>query len=110
MPFPGINIEFINGQLGQTIATPDGICLFAVSAVATDNFELNKAYEVKSMVDVAALGILPDVDNYRLHKTLREFYDEAGEGVKCWVIGFEKDTKVSDWRSEERRVGKECRS
>jgi len=97
MPFPGINIEFINGQLGQTIATPDGICLFAISAVATDNFELNKAYEVKSMVDVAALGILPDVDNYRLHKTLREFYDEAGEGVKCWVIGFEKNTKVSDW-------------
>lgn len=97
MPFPGINIEFINGQLGQTIATPDGICLIAVSAVATANFELNKAYEVKSMVDVAALGILPDVDNYRLHKTLREFYDEAGEGVKCWVIGFAKTTKVSDW-------------
>lgn len=97
MPFPGINIEFINGQLGQTVATPDGICLFAVSAVATDNFELNKAYEVKSMVDVAALGILPDVDNYRLHKTLREFYEEAGEGVKCWVVGFDKSTKVSDW-------------
>lgn len=97
MPFPGINIEFINGQLGQTIATPDGICLLAVSAVATDTFELNKAYEVKSMVDVSALGILPDVDNYRLHKTLREFYDEAGEGVKCWVIGFSKTTKVSDW-------------
>lgn len=97
MPFPGINIEFINGQLGQTIATPDGICLIAVSAVATANFELNKAYEVKSMVDVSALGILPDVDNYRLHKTLREFYDEAGEGVKCWVIGFSKTTKVSDW-------------
>lgn len=97
MPFPGINIEFINGQLGQTVATPDGICLFAVSAVATDNFELNKAYEVKSMVDVAALGILPDVDNYRLYKTLKEFYNEAGEGVKCWVIGFDKSTKVSDW-------------
>ncbi|HUH25009.1 MAG TPA: DUF2586 family protein, partial [Flavobacterium sp.] len=97
MPFPGINIEFINGQLGQTIATPDGICLLAVSAVATDTFELNKAYEVKSMVDVAGLGILPDVDNYKLHKTLQEFYDEADEGVKCWIIGFDKATKVSDW-------------
>lgn len=97
MPFPGINIDFINGQLGQTIATPDGIGLFAVSAVAKEAFELNKAYEVKSMVDVAALGILPDVDNYRLYKTLKEFYDEAGEGVKCWVIGFAKTTKVSDW-------------
>lgn len=97
MPFPRIQLDFINGQLGQTIATPDGVTLFACSATATTDFELNKAYEVKSMVDVAQLGILPDVDNYRLHKTLREFYDEAGEGVKCWIIGFAKSTKVSDW-------------
>ncbi|MDM1045875.1 hypothetical protein HX004_14040 [Myroides sp. 1354] len=97
MSFPGINIEFINGQLGQTVATPDGICLFAVSAVATEKFELNKAYEIRSMIDVAQLGILPDVDNYRLYKTLREFYNQAGEGVKCWIMGFDKSTKVSDW-------------
>jgi len=105
MPFPGINIEFVNGQLGQTVATPDGICLIVSSAVATTNFELNKAYEIKSMADVAALGILPDVDNYRLHKTLREFYDEAGEGVKCWIFGLAKSLKVSDWFTANETTG-----
>ena len=95
---PGINIEFQNGQLGQVVDLPDGVSGLLASAVAMGTtFLLNTPYQIKSMVDVAALGIIPDVNNYRLYKALKEFYAEAGEGTELWLMGFAKTTKVSDW-------------
>lgn len=95
---PGINIEFQNGQLGQVVDLPDGVSGLLASAVAVGTtFLLNTPYQIKSMVDVAALGIIPDVNNYKLYKTLKEFYAEAGEGTELWLMGFAKTTKVSDW-------------
>ena len=76
---PGINIEFQNGQLGQVVDLPDGVSGLLASAVAVGTtFLLNTPYQIRSMVDVAALGIIPDVHNYKLYKTLKEFYAEAG--------------------------------
>lgn len=95
---PGINIEFQNGQLGQVVDLPDGVSGLLASAVAVGTtFLLNTPYQIRSMVDVAALGIIPDVNNYKLYKTLKEFYAEAGEGTELWLMGFAKTTKVSDW-------------
>ncbi len=96
--FPGINIQFQNGNLGQVVDVPDGVFgLMASASAVGQTFALNTAYQVKGMVDVAALGILPDVNNYRLHKTLKEFYAEAGEGTELWLMGFSKSSKVSEW-------------
>lgn len=95
---PGLNIEFQNGQINTAVPTEDGVFGLLASAVAVaDKFELNKAYTVKGMVDVAKLGILPDVDNGVLYNKLKEFYEEAGEGRELWLIGFAKTTKPSDW-------------
>jgi hypothetical protein len=95
---PGINIEFQNGQLGQVVDLPDGVSGLLASATAVGTtFLLNTPYQIKSMIDVAALGIIPDVNNYRLYKALRDFYAEAGEGTELWLMGFVKTTKVSDW-------------
>ncbi len=95
---PGININFTNGNIGNVVSTSDGILGLLASAVpVSTTFALNTPYVIKGMADVQALGILPDVDNYHLHKTLLEFYEEAGEGTKLWVLGLAKDTKVSDW-------------
>ena len=95
---PGIDIEFQNGQLGQVVDLPDGVSGLLASAVAVGTtFLLNTPYQIRSMVDVAALGIIPDVNNYKLYKTLKEFYAEAGEGTELWLMGFAKTTKVSDW-------------
>lgn len=98
MARPGISINFQNGQLGQIQDLPDGVFGLMASAVAVGaTFALGTAYQVKSMVDVDALGITPSVDNYVLYKTLKEFFAEAGEGTELWLMGFAKDTKVSDW-------------
>lgn len=98
MPLPGVSIEFINGQLGQYRDTPDGVFgLLASAAAVSTTFALNTPYQVRGMVDVAALGIVPSVDNYRLYKCLSEFYAEAGEGTELWIMGFARTTKVSDW-------------
>ena len=104
---PGIKIKFDNGNIGSVVATADGVFGLLASAVAVaGKFELNKPYTVKGMVDVANLGILPDVDNYQLHKTLKEFYEEAGEGAELWLMGFPKTDKVSDWFTPDAGTGK----
>lgn len=104
---PGINIEFQNGQLGQVVDLPDGVSGLLASAVAVGTtFLLNTPYQIKGMVDVAALGIIPDVNNYKLYKTLKEFYAEAGEGTELWLMGFAKTTKVSDWFTLDVGTGK----
>lgn len=104
---PGINIEFQNGQLGQVVDLPDGVGGLLASAVAVGTtFLLDTPYQIKSMADVATLGIIPDVNNYVLYKTLKEFYIEAGEGTELWLMGFAKTTKVSDWFTLDVPTGK----
>ncbi|MWB92986.1 DUF2586 family protein [Flavobacterium sp. GA093] len=95
---PGVEIEFQNGQLGTITDRPDGVFGVLASAIAVSTtFLLEKAYEVKSMLDVAALGILPSVGNYRLYKFCEEFYNETGEGASLWIMGFDNTDKVSDF-------------
>lgn len=103
---PGLNINFDNGNIGTVVSTEDGIFGIVASAVAVpDKFALETPYTIKGMKDVADLGILPDVDNYVLHKKLREFYEEAGEGTELWLMGFAKTDKVSDWFAPEAETG-----
>lgn len=104
---PGLNIKFDNGNIGTVVSTADGVFGLLASAVAVvDKFELGKEYTVKGMADVAALGIMPDVDNYGLYKWLEEFYQEAGEGAELWLMGFGKDTKPSEWFTPDAQTGK----
>lgn len=105
--FPGINITFQNGNLDQVAESPDGVCGLVASATAVGaTFLLNTPYQIKGMADVAALGIVNDVNNYVLHKTLKEFYDEAGEGTELWLMGMAKTTKVSQWFTKDGVTGK----
>ena len=104
---PGIDIQFKNGQLGQVVELPDGVSGLLASATAVSTtFALNTPYQIKSMVDVAALGIINDVNNYVLYKTLKEFFAEAGEGTELWLMGLAKTTKVSDWFTADVVTGK----
>ena len=104
---PEIKIKFDNGNLGSVVSTADGVFgLLASSVAVADKFELKTPYVVKGMVDVANLGILPNVDNYRLYKTLKEIYEEEGEGTELWLMGFPKTDKVSDWFTADAGTGK----
>jgi len=104
---PGLDIKFDNGNIDTVVSTADGVFGLLASAVAVvDKFELGKEYTVKGMADVAALGILPDVDNYQLYKWLKEFYEEAGDGAELWLMGFPKANKPSDWFTADVVTGK----
>lgn len=98
MSLPNIDIKLGNGQIGSVLPNEDrtiGVLTGAVEVAG--KFELEKAYTVKGMVDVANLGIVQSIDNGKLYKFCKEFYEEAGEGAELWIYAFEKTTKVSDW-------------
>lgn len=87
---PGVNVKFENGNLGVVSVNPDGVVGIVASAVASDNFALNQHYVVFSLKEAETLGIKPTINNYELHKTIKEFYDEAGTGAELWIYGVAK--------------------
>lgn len=98
MSLPKIDIAFGNGQISAVLPNVDRTFGVLAGAVAVaDKFELNTAYTVKGMADVAKLGIIPSIDNHRLYKFLKEFYNEAGEGTELWIYAFPKATKISEY-------------
>jgi hypothetical protein len=100
MAKPNVNIVFENGNLGVVATSPDGVCAIVASAVANGNFALNTVYTVFSLQEAVTLGIIGGTSNYELHKTIKEFYDEAGTGTELWIYGVAKtrtlDQLVSD--------------
>lgn len=95
---PGLNIKFTNGNIPAVANDTSRVVALVASGVAVaSTFALDTPYLVKSLSDVAELGILPDINNNKLHKALKEFYEEAGDGTPLWLIAFAKNTKVSDW-------------
>lgn len=91
MAKPHVKIGFENGNLGVVATSPDGICSILASAVAAGTFALNTVYTVFSLKEAETLGIIPSVaGNYELHKTIKEFYAEAGDGTELWIYGVAK--------------------
>jgi len=107
MSLPNIDIKLGNGQIGSTLPNEDRTTgVLTGAAAVAGKFELNKAYTVKGMVDIANLGIVASVDNAKLYKFCKEFYEEAGEGTELWIFAFAKTTKVSDWFTADAQTGK----
>lgn len=90
MAKPNVNIGFENGNLGVVATSPDGICAIVASAVAAGTFALNTVYTVFSLKEAETLGIIGGISNYELHKTIKEFYAEAGDGTELWIYGVAK--------------------
>ena len=88
---PGVSIGFENGNLGVVATSPDGVGAIVASAVANGSFALATPYTVYSLDEAETLGIIPTVAaNYELHKTIKEFYAEAGTGTELWIYGVAK--------------------
>lgn len=95
---PRISMSFKNGVIGAVTPLDTGCFGIVANAVAvTDGFQLNKAYQLKSMRDVSAIKLTDTIDNHRLYKAIAEFYAEAGEGTELWIYGVAKTLKVSDF-------------
>lgn len=99
MALPKVTINFNNGAIGTSKASPDGVFGLLISAIAVGtSFVLEQAYKIKSLRDLEDLGILGTVGvNYKLHKTVKEFYAEAGSGVELWVMGVAQSKALVDY-------------
>lgn len=77
----------------------DGTCGLVASGVDVSGlFELQKPYMVTRLADLQALGITSGENdaNANIYKTVKEFYDEAPEGTKLWLLGVAKTVAYNE--------------
>lgn len=102
---PSVNVVFENGNIGTVATSPDGVCAIVSSAIANGGFALSTPYTVYSLAEAEALGIIPTVaGNYELHKTIKEFYAEAGTGTELWIYGVAKTRTLDQLIDDSRAV------
>ena len=92
---PRIKIKFLNGQLGVTEESKDGLAALVTGATAVSStFELNKAYTIMRKEGLDSLGVTSE-NNPSLVKLVEQFYSVAEEGTELVVFGVEKTTKMT---------------
>lgn len=88
---PRVKITFANGALGQVEALADGclgfLALGAQEVEGDNNFKLGWAYTVKKLAALEALGVTAN-NNPNLHRNVKDFFAEAGDGAELWIMGF----------------------
>lgn len=97
MSVPKVTITLANGALGQTTASTDGLlCLAVCGASAVDGtFDLATPYSIRKLSGLDTLGITEE-NNALLYKTVSDFYGEADNGTKLWIVGYPDTLKMSD--------------
>ena len=101
---PYVKIEFANGALGATEPMEDGVAgLVATGVAVASKFVLNTPYPVNRLGD---LGITSDASdaNAVIYKAVKEFYDEAPEGTKLWILAA-SDTEGQDDLVDKTKAG-----
>ena len=96
---PRVKITFENGALGGVSPSEDGVCgLVAYATAVSTTFELNTPYLITKLDGLEALGITSEATgaNAALYKTVKEFYSEAPEGTKLWVMGVAASTPIAN--------------
>lgn len=94
MALPGINIKFANGAISSVLPSADKVVGMIVSAVASGDFALGKAYCVFHLSEAVELG-LSKTANAFAYEQVRQFYAQAGEGAELWLYGVAKSVKPS---------------
>ncbi|ASZ14873.1 hypothetical protein KTO58_19765 [Chitinophaga pendula] len=93
---PRIKIIYENGAIGAAVPSPDGLLGIVCTAVAVpDKFSLVTPYLLRSFDGLSLLGITV-ANNPALHKLLREFYAEAGDGTEVWIYGVPNTVNMTD--------------
>lgn len=99
MSLPRVKINFQNGALGSTSPSDDGVTGLVASGVAVaGKFVLGTAYLITSLDKLTGLGITSDIAdaNANIYKSVKEFYNEAPNGTKLWILGALNTVSVAD--------------
>lgn len=95
---PNVKINFGQGGIGTVAPMEDGVAgLLATAVAVSGKFELGKAYLLVGLEDLETLGVTSGSTgaNANLYKCVKDFYEEAGNGSKLWVMGV-PDTVTID--------------
>lgn len=104
---PYVKIEFANGALGATEPMEDGVAgLVATGVAVASKFALNTPYLISRLGDLQELGITANASdaNATIYKAVKEFYDEAPEGTKLWLLAS-ADTDGQDDLVDKTKAG-----
>lgn len=104
---PNVKIDFANGAIGASEPMDDGVTGLVCTAVAvtqtvngkTENvFALNTPYLITKLDELVSKGITSDNSdsNATLYKAVKEFYDEAPDGSKLWIMGVADTVTIAD--------------
>ncbi len=92
---PRVKIDFANGALSSV--TPSADCVVGLVCAAqavSGKLTLQKPYILYRLDGLAELGVTEAVNdpNALLYKTVKEFYDQAGDGAELWIYAIDKST------------------
>ena len=104
---PYVKIDFANGAIGASEPMDDGVTGLVCTAVAvtqtvndkTENvFALDTPYLITKLDELVSKGITSDSSdaNATLYKAVKEFYDEAPDGSKLWIMGVADTVTIAD--------------
>jgi hypothetical protein len=103
MALPRVIINLENGALSSVNAQDDAVCGLVASGVAVVSgddtlFSLSTAYLLTKLSDLDALGITSEDDdaNATIYKAVDEFYSEAPEGTKLWLLAAAASVSAED--------------
>lgn len=87
---PNVKITFANGAIGGTAPSDDGVAgLVSHAEAVPSKFTLSTPYLLTALKDLVGLGITSASTgaNALVYRTVKEFYDEAPNGTKLWLMG-----------------------
>lgn len=104
---PNVKIDFANGAIDASEPMDDGVTGLVCTAVAvtqtvndkTENvFALNTPYLITKLDELVSKGITSGEEdaNATLYKAVKEFYDEAPDGSKLWIMGVADTVTIAD--------------
>ena len=104
---PNVKIDFANGAIGASEPMDDGVTGIVCTAVAVTQtvdgkqettFALNTPYLITKLDELVKKGVTSDnADaNAILYKAVKEFYDEAPDGSKLWIMGVADTVTLAD--------------
>lgn len=82
---PNITIKHLDGQLGRTAPSEDGISGLVLSGTATTEMALYQPKPIYSVTDLTALGIT-ESNNPLALREVTQFYSKAQTNTLLWVM------------------------
>lgn len=82
----------LNYSTGEVQKIP---ALIATGVTVADKIELGKSYQLFSLKDAESLGVT-ESENPFAYKHVRDFYNQAGEGVELWLMLVSDATSYAD--------------